>query len=75
MSSRLSCHRFVANRAGLQPFVPAYDLGNFLRRLALPRVMNEWSLRSSLRPKPIKTGARLVHHARGGWYSSSLRLR
>jgi Transposase DDE domain group 1 len=61
--TRLSCHKFVANQARLQPFVLAYDLSNFLRRLALPKVVKEWSLRS-LRPKPIKTGAKLVHHAR-----------
>ena len=41
----------------------AYNLGNFLRRLALPREVLEWSLRS-LQVKLIKTGARMVRHAR-----------
>jgi hypothetical protein len=61
--TRLSCHKFVANQARLQLFVLAYNLGNFLRRLALPKVVKEWSLRS-LQLKLIKTGAKLVHHAR-----------
>ena len=61
--TRLSCHKFVANQARLQLFVLAYNLGNFLRRLALPKVVKEWSLRS-LQMKLIKTGAKLVHHAR-----------
>jgi hypothetical protein len=57
------CHKFLANQARLQLFVLAYNLGNFLRRLALPKVVKEWSLRS-LQLKLIKTGAKLVHHAR-----------
>ena len=61
--TRLSCHKFVANQARLQLFVLAYNLGNFLRRLALPKVVKEWSLHS-LQLKLIKTGAKLVHHAR-----------
>ena len=61
--ARLSCHRFVANAVRLQLFVLAYNLGNFLRRLALPREVREWSLRS-LQVKLIKTGARMVRHAR-----------
>ena len=36
MNSRLSCHRFVANRMRLSLFILAYNLGNFLRRLCLP---------------------------------------
>ena len=61
--TRLSCHRFVANAVRLQLFVLAYNLGNFLRRLALPREVREWSLRS-LQVKFIKTAARMVRHAR-----------
>ena len=34
--TRLSCHRFVANRVRLSLFILAYNLGNFLRRLCLP---------------------------------------
>ena len=60
---RLSCHRFVANQARLQLFVLAYNLGNFLRRLCLPKAINDWSLRS-LQVKLIKMGGRIVRHAR-----------
>ena len=34
--TRLSCRRFKDNQARLQLFALAYNLGNFLRRLALP---------------------------------------
>jgi len=61
--TRLSCHRFVANRVRLHLFLLAYNLGNFLRRLTLPKAVREWSLRS-VQLKLIKTGARLVRHAR-----------
>jgi hypothetical protein len=61
--TRLSCHRFVANQVRLQLFILAYNLGNFLRRLTLPKVVKEWSLQS-VQLKLIKTGARLVRHAR-----------
>ena len=44
--TRLSCHRFVANRVRLSLFVLAYNLGNFLRRLCLPNAVKHWSLRS-----------------------------
>jgi hypothetical protein len=44
-------------------FVPAYNLGNFLRRLVLPPEMGHWSL-TSLREKLVKIGARLTRHAR-----------
>jgi hypothetical protein len=61
--TRLSCHRFVANQVRLQLFVLAYNLGNFLRRLCLPKAINDWSLRS-LQVKLIKIGGRIVRHAR-----------
>ena len=61
--TRLSCHRFVANQVRLQLFVLAYNLGNFLRRLGLPRAVKDWSLRS-LQLKVIKIGGRVVRHAR-----------
>ena len=41
----------------------SYNLGNFLRRLALPRGLKHWSLRS-LQVKLIKMGGRIVRHAR-----------
>jgi hypothetical protein len=38
-------------------------LGNFLRRLALPKPVKDWSLRT-LRDKLIKIGAKAVSHSR-----------
>ncbi len=42
--TRLSCRNFRDNQARLQLFALAYNLGNFLRRLALPRSVKHWSL-------------------------------
>ena len=53
----------MANQVRLQLFALAYNLGNFLCRLTLPKAVHEWSLRS-VQLKLIKTGARLVRHAR-----------
>ena len=61
--TRLSCHDFVDNQVRLQLFVLAYNLGNFLRRLALPHGVKHWSL-TTLREKLIKIGAKVVRHAR-----------
>ena len=61
--TRLSCHKFVANQVRLELFILAYNLGNFLRRLVLPEPMKHWSL-TSLQTRMIKTGGRLVRHAR-----------
>ena len=61
--TRLSCHDFVDNQVRLQLFALAYNLGNFLRRLALPRAVKHWSL-TTLREKLIKIGAKVVRHAR-----------
>jgi len=60
--TRLSCHDFKDNEVRLQLFALAYNLGNFLRRLALPRKVKHWSL-TTLRDKLIKIGAKVVHHA------------
>ncbi len=61
--TRLNCHDFVDNQVRLQLFALAYNLGNFLRRLALPRAVKHWSL-TTLREKLIKIGAKVVTHAR-----------
>ena len=53
----------MTNQVRLALFVLAYNLGNFLKRLALPKAVKEWSLRS-LQVKLIKIGGRLVRHAR-----------
>ena len=61
--TRLSCHSFDANQVRLQLHVLAYNLGNFLRRLALPASVKHWTL-TTLREKLIKIGAKMVRHAR-----------
>ena len=61
--TRLSCHGFDANQVRLQLHVLAYNLGNFLRRLALPASVKHWTL-TTLRDKLIKIGAKMVRHAR-----------
>ena len=53
--TRLSCHRFVANQVRLALFILAYNLGNLLGRLCLPRAVKHWLLRS-LQVKLIKIG-------------------
>ena len=44
-------------------FALAYNLGNFLRRLALPRSVRTWTL-TTLREKLVKIGAKVVRHAK-----------
>jgi hypothetical protein len=61
--TRLSCRTFVANAVRLQLHALAYNLGNFLRTLATPEPIKDWSL-TSLSEKLIKIGARLVSHGR-----------
>ena len=41
----------------------AYNLANFLRRLALPRDISHWSL-TTLREKLVKIGAKVTRHAK-----------
>jgi hypothetical protein len=41
----------------------AYNLANFLRTLALPTAIADWSL-TSLREKVVKIGAKVVAHGR-----------
>ena len=60
--TRLSCHDFVDNQVRLQLFALAYNLGNFLRRLALPRKVSHWSL-TPLREKVVKIGSKVVSHS------------
>ncbi len=44
-------------------FAFAYNLANFLRTLALPDAVAQWSL-TTLREKLVKIGARIVRHGR-----------
>jgi hypothetical protein len=46
--------------------VIAYNLGNVWRRLVLPRRSASWSL-TSLQQRLVKTGGRLLKHARYYW--------
>ena len=59
--TRLSCHSFRNNAVRLQLHALAYNLGNFLRTLALPEAVEHWSL-TTLREKLIKIGAKVVRH-------------
>jgi Transposase DDE domain group 1 len=61
--TRLSCRAFRANAVRLQLFALAYNLANFLRTLALPDEVAQWSL-TTLRERLVKIGARIVRHGR-----------
>src|SRR5450755_2693366 len=61
--TRLSCRTFAANAVRLQLRALAYNLGNFLRTLATPEPIKDWSL-TSLKDKLIKIGAKVVSHGR-----------
>ncbi|MPZ59657.1 MAG: IS1380 family transposase [Rhizobiales bacterium] len=61
--TRLSCRRFRDNAVRLQLHALAYNLANFMRTLALPKEVENWSL-TSLREKLVKIGAKVVSHGR-----------
>ncbi|MBV8140396.1 MAG: transposase [Deltaproteobacteria bacterium] len=64
--TRLSCHRFRANEVRLWLSLIAYNLGNLWRRLVLPKRVATSSL-TSLQQRLVKTGGRLIQHARYYW--------
>ena len=64
--TRLSCHRFRSNEVRLWLSVIAYNLANLWRRLVRPKRVDPWSL-TSLQQRLVKTGGRLVKHARYYW--------
>jgi hypothetical protein len=64
--TRLSCQRFRSNEVRLGLSVIAYNLGNLRGRLAVPKRIGDWSL-TSLPQRLVKTGGRLVKHARYYW--------
>jgi len=64
--TRLSCHRFRSNEVRLWLSLIAYNLGNLCRRLVRPVKIDNWSL-TSLQKRLVKTGGRLVKHARYYW--------
>jgi hypothetical protein len=59
--TRLSCHAFRHNAVRLQLHALAYNLGNFMRTLALLEEVEHWSL-TTLREKLVKIGERIVRH-------------
>jgi hypothetical protein len=58
--------RFRSNEVRLWLSVMAYNLGNLWRRLVLPKRIDNWSL-TSLQQRLVKTGGRLIKHARYYW--------
>lgn len=64
--TRLSCHKFRSNEVRLWLTILAYNLGNLWRRLLLPQRIGNWSL-TSLQQRLVKTGGRLIKHARYYW--------
>jgi hypothetical protein len=65
--TRLSCRTMKANAVRLQLHALAYNLSNFLRTLALPEEVENWSL-TTIREKLVKIGAKLVTHARYAFF-------
>jgi Transposase DDE domain group 1 len=77
--TRLSCRTFDANAVRLQLHTLAYNLGNFMRTLALPKAAAAWSLTSLAReagqdrrqgrqPRPLTWGG----SGQGGSYPSDI---
>lgn len=66
IAQHLTDHRFRSNEVRLMLSLIAYNLGNLWRRLVLPKRIENWSL-TSLQQRLVKTGGRLVEHARYYW--------
>ena len=60
---RIAANAFRHNAVRLQLHALAYSLTNFLRTLALPEDVEQWSL-TTLLEKLVKIGARIVRHGR-----------
>jgi hypothetical protein len=61
--TRLSCRQFRHNTIRFQLHALSYNLGNFMRTLALPDAVEQWPL-TTLREKLVKIGAKIVSHGR-----------
>jgi hypothetical protein len=59
--TRLSCRSFAANAVRLQLRALAYNLGNFMRMLAMPQTAEPWSL------KPAREADQDRHQGRQPW--------
>ena len=58
----------LRHQCGASPVhVLAYNLGNFIRTLAIRKAVQPWSL-TSLREKLIEIGAKVVSHGRYVWF-------
>src|SRR5580704_4185444 len=64
--TRLSCHHFPPKPSATGAGLAGLQLGQLWRRLALPKRIENWSL-TSVRQRLVKTGGRLVKHARYCW--------
>ncbi len=64
MTATLGYHPAVSSL--FQFHQSAYNLGNLCRRLVLPMRVATWSL-TSLQQRLVKTGGRLIKHARYYW--------
>lgn len=60
----LSCHALCNNAVRLQLHALAYNFANFLRSLALPQEVEQWSLTTWREEKLVKIGALTVRHGR-----------
>ncbi len=61
--TQLSCRRFTANAVRLQLRALAYNLANFLRTVAPPEEVKQWST-TTLRERLVKIGAKIIRHGR-----------
>ena len=61
--TKLFCRTVKDNQARLQLFALAYNLANFLRRLAVPRSVGHWTL-TTLREKLLKIGAKVTRYSK-----------
>ena len=59
---RRSSHHLLVRKTDVLDAL-AYNLANFMRTLALPEAIKQWSL-TSLREKFVKIGAKVVRHGR-----------
>jgi hypothetical protein len=64
--TRMSCRKFRNNEVRLQLHALAYNLANFMRTLALPDIVEQWSL-TTLREKLVSPGARISRSHTQRW--------
>src|SRR5580700_577013 len=62
-NARCRGNQFSSDAVRLQLHALAYNLGNFMPTLAMPKTAKPWSL-TSLRERLIKIGAKVVAHGR-----------